>query len=61
MSIENDSAVTPNVTCKSRRDFLRGSALAGAAGLAAAMGGLPARAAESTGKARLCKYGPAVV
>ena len=35
--------------CTSRRDFLRGSALAGAAGLAAAVCGFPAHAAEPAG------------
>ena len=50
MSMQDDCGAAPVAARKSRRDFLRGSALAGAAGLAAAMGSLPAQAAEFTGK-----------
>ena len=52
MTVKNDhGSASAAVARTSRRDFLRGSALAGAAGLATAMGGLPAHAGEFTGKA----------
>jgi molybdate transport system substrate-binding protein len=51
MNEKNDRGTAPAVAgCTSRRDFLRGSALAGAAGLAAAVCGFPARAAEFVGR-----------
>jgi ABC-type molybdate transport system, periplasmic component len=52
MTVKNDrGSASAAVVRTSRRDFLRGSALAGAAGLATAIGGLPAHAAQFTGKA----------